>query len=141
MSKATVVVTLAHEREITLDFQNPSLQPSTNDLTSPQLPADTEVFLASLSDDRSRLIIGPPINISRNPGYDDQPSFTPDGGSVLFASARRQFGAVARDRAATRPRPGTVKRQPQTDIVRWDIATRTLVAITNTPEAEYSPSV
>ena len=51
-------------------------------------PADTEVFLASLSVRDGKVEIGKPINISNNPGYDNQPTFTPDGQSVLFTSVR-----------------------------------------------------
>ena len=32
--------------------------------------------------------IGKPINISNSTGYDNQPSFTPDGATVLFTSVR-----------------------------------------------------
>jgi hypothetical protein len=64
-------VTLAHEHEITLDFQNPSLQPSTAAPGTTNSPPDTEIFLASLSSADGKLAIGPPINTSKSPGYDN----------------------------------------------------------------------
>src|SRR5258705_12424359 len=87
-------------------------------------PPDTEIFLASLSASSSAtptpLTLGSPVNITSNPGYDNQPSFTPDGRSVLFTSIRG----------------GT-----QTDIYRYDIAAGRVARVTNTPESEYSPTV
>ena len=84
----------------------------------PAAPPDTEVFLAPLG---SGVSVGRPVNITNNPGYDNQPSFTPDGASLLFTSIR---GA------------GT-----QTDIYRYDIASGATVQVTRTPESEYSPTV
>lgn len=89
-------------------------------------PPDTEIFLAPLSLTGGKLTVGPPVNISASPGYDNQPSFTPDGAAVLFTSAR---GATA---------PGT---RPQTDIYRYHIASKQITRVTDTPESEYSPTV
>lgn len=88
--------------------------------TAPQAPPDTEIFLAPLSTANGAITVGAPINITSNPGYDNQPSFTPDGRSVLFTSIRG--GA-------------------QTDIYRYDIAAGKLARVTDTPESEYSPTV
>ena len=84
-------------------------------------PPDTEIFLATLSVSGRDVRIGAPANISNNPGYDNQPSFTPDGASVLFTSMR---GGAA-----------------QTDIYRYDIAARQVARVTDTPESEYSPTI
>jgi WD40-like Beta Propeller Repeat len=81
-------------------------------------PPDTDIFLAPLE---SGARVGRPANITSSPGYDNQPSFTPDGGSVLFTSIR---GGGA-----------------QTDIYRFDIASGTTSQVTRTPESEYSPTV
>lgn len=95
-----------------------------------QPPPDTEIFLAPLGVDGNALKLGAPINISNSPGYDNQPSFTPDGRTILFTSARN---APATSEGSTRP--------PATDIYRFDIATSTVHRLTATPEGEYSPTV
>lgn len=60
-------------------------------------------------------------NISNSSGYDNQPSFLPDGSAILFTSQRGE-GA-------------------QTDIYRYDLKTRAVTQLTKTPEGEYSPIV
>jgi hypothetical protein len=87
---------------------------------APTAPPDTEIFLAALSGTGGALTVARPVNISNSPGYDNQPSFTPDGRSVLFTSIRGGR---------------------QTDIYRYDIPTREIARITDTPESEYSPTV
>lgn len=91
-------------------------------------PPDTEIYLAALSRNNGRLIVGTAINISSNPGYDNQPFFTSDGGAILFSSARG-------------PSPGVRESAGQTDIYRYDRATKTIARVTQTPESEYSPTV
>jgi WD40-like Beta Propeller Repeat len=80
---------------------------------------ETEIFLATLST-RDGFTIGRPANITNSAGYDNQPSFTPDGAAIFFTSNR---GAA------------------QTDIYRYDIATAATTRVTETPEGEYSPTV
>jgi hypothetical protein len=84
-----------------------------------QAPPSTEIYLAPF--DAGGRLQTPAINISNSPGYDNQPSFLPDGSAVLFSSQRGE---------------GT-----QTDIYRYDIATRAVTQLTKTPEREYSPLV
>ena len=79
----------------------------------------TEVYLADLYTDMIPHV-GPPTNISDNTGYDNQPSFLPDGSGLLFTSNRDG---------------------KQTDIYRYDLATKALTQLTRTPESEYSPIV
>jgi hypothetical protein len=83
-------------------------------------PPDTEIFLAPLFSGPGA-VVGAPINITSSPGYDNQPSFTPDGTGILFTSVRGG---------------GT-----QTDIYRYDIASAQTARVTDTPESEYSPTV
>lgn len=80
----------------------------------------TEVFLAPLNISPSGITVGAPVNISTNPGYDNQPSFLPDSSAVIFASNRDG---------------------KQNDIYKWDIASQKLVQLTHTAENEYSPLV
>jgi dipeptidyl aminopeptidase/acylaminoacyl peptidase len=86
----------------------------------PAPPPDTEIFLASLSASTDGPTVGEPANITNSPGYDNQPSFTPDGRSILFTSIRG----------------GT-----QTDIYRYDLASRVVSRVTDTPESEYSATI
>ena len=86
----------------------------------PAAPPDTEIFLAPFSTSASAPV-GPPANITNSPGYDNQPSFTPDGTGILFTSIRGG---------------GT-----QTDIYRFDVASGSTLRVTTTAESEYSPTV
>jgi len=92
-------------------------------------PPATEVFLASFAMTGGKAALGAPVNISNNPGYDNQPSFTPDGRSVLFTSVRGDRKPDPAHSAAT-----------GSDIYRYDIASRQLSQVTATPESEYSPT-
>jgi len=93
-------------------------------------PPDTEIYLATLSTASGRVTIGAPANISNSPGYDNQPSFTPDGRAVLFTSVRGDRKPDPANGAAT-----------GSDIYRYEIATQQLTRLTETPESEYSPVV
>ena len=90
-------------------------------------PPATEVFLAPLSAAAGKLSIGPPVNVSNSPGYDNQPFFAPDGQRLFFTSARGEVSSKCGD--------------PQTDVYRYDLATRTVARVTHTPDCEYSPTV
>lgn len=84
-------------------------------------PPATEVYLAPLTTGATPGFgIGPWINISNNAGYDNQPSFLPDSSGLLFSSNRDG---------------------KQTDIYRYDSASKKLSQVTSTPESEYSPTV
>jgi dipeptidyl aminopeptidase/acylaminoacyl peptidase len=88
--------------------------------TQPTPPPPTEIFLAPLTVSAGEVRIGEPENITKSPGYDNQPFFTPDGRGVLFTANRDG---------------------KQTDIYRYDLASRELTQLTKTPESEYSPTV
>ncbi|HEY9229767.1 MAG TPA: hypothetical protein VIP11_24160 [Gemmatimonadaceae bacterium] len=82
--------------------------------------APTDIFLAPLSAQNGRPVVGTPVNITNRPGYDNQPSFTPDNRAILFTSTREDG---------------------QSDIYRYDIASKTTTRVTSTPESEYSATV
>lgn len=83
-------------------------------------PPSTDIFLVDVLKRGGQLALGTPVNITFRPGYDNQPSFTPDGKSLLFTSQREG---------------------EQTDIYRYELATRFTAPITKTAESEYSPTV
>jgi hypothetical protein len=85
-----------------------------------QGPAGTEIHLIPLTVGDTSVTIGAPVNITNRPGYDNQPSFTADGRSVLFTSVRADA---------------------QADIYRYDIGTRSTTRVTSTTESEYSATV
>ena len=93
-----------------------------------QAPPDTEIYLASLKMIDGAIELGAPVNITNNPGYDNQPFFTADGKGILFASVRG---------AAPGGAEGSLTR---TDIYRYDIASRATARVTETAEGEYSPT-
>ena len=90
-------------------------------LSAQQAPPATEVFLSRVDTTAPGVVgLSEPLNISSNPGYDNQPSFLPDGSAILFSSQRDG---------------------KQMDIYRYDIASKKLSQVTSTPEGEYSPTV
>ncbi len=90
-------------------------------------PPDTDVFVSRLTTSGGRLTVGKPENISNSPGYDNQPSFSPDGRSVFFTSARGEVSPVTR--------------AAQMDIYRYDVSSKSVRPVTRTSESEYSPTV
>lgn len=96
-------------------------QPAPRPQPAAQAPPDTEVYLAPLKIANGSIEIGQATNVSNSPGYDNQPFFTPDGSALLFTSVRGG---------------GT-----QTDIYRYDLASKRIAQVTSTAESEYSPTV
>lgn len=78
----------------------------------------SEIYVFNLFEDDSIIRLTDPINISSNPGYDNQPMFSEDGLTVLFTS----------------------EREGQTDIAQYNLIEGYRTWITNTPDNEYSPS-
>ncbi len=85
-----------------------------------QAPPATEIYLAPLTWAGPKVTVGKPINITNNPGYDNQPQFLLDSSGLLFSSNRDGV---------------------QTDIYRYDIALKKVVQVTATPDNEYSPTL
>jgi len=82
-------------------------------------PLATDIYLADLRVAQGRVSIGAPVNVTARPGYDNQPSFLPDGRAFLYTSVREDS---------------------QADIYRYDIDQKTSVRLTTTRESEYSPT-
>ncbi len=80
----------------------------------------TEIFLAPLTLSGDRVSVGRPVNVTNNPGYDNQPQFLPDSSGFLFSSNRDGR---------------------QTDIYRYDINEKRIVQVTRTGDNEYSPTM
>ena len=78
---------------------------------------DTEVYLFDYSNSKPLPILTNPKNISNNPGYDNQPSFSKNGKFIFFSSTRNG----------------------QTDILRFDIKNDKKKWISQTIGGEYSP--
>lgn len=81
-------------------------------------PPGTDVFLADLAVREGRIVIGAPVNVTARPGYDNQPSFSPDGRIIYYTSIRGG----------------------QADIYRYELEAGRSVQVTRTPESEYSPT-
>ncbi len=85
---------------------------------SAQLP-DTDIFLSTIKKTSSGYNFSGPENITLRKGYDNQPSFTPDGKKILFVSI---FDST------------------QSDIYSYDIKSGQTKQVTRTPVSEYSPA-
>ena len=83
-------------------------------------PNPVNLWVVDLKWTGSQLSTGTPVKLTNDNGTNSQPSFSPDGRSVVF-SATRDTGS--------------------SDIYRIDLATRTETRITRTPENENSPTV
>jgi WD40 repeat protein len=83
-------------------------------------PPAADIYLVALQATVGRLRIGDPVRITDWQGYDNQPHFAPDGGSVFYTSIREDG---------------------QADIYRFTIAGKTTARITSTSEGEFSPTV
>ncbi len=82
-----------------------------------QAPPATDVWLVPLAGGVP--VVAGAVNLTDRDGYDNQPSFTPDGAGLLYTSFR----------------------DGQTDIFRYDLAAGAARPLTHTPESEYSPTV
>lgn len=81
-------------------------------------PPAGDIFIIDLKDEK-KLKVGQPTRITSGAGYNNQPSFLPDGQSILYTSIRDK----------------------QADIYRYDIRSGATTQVTNTPESEYSPTL
>lgn len=84
-----------------------------------QQPKGTDIYLTSFEIKNNKYTFSDPINFTNREGYDNQPSFTPDGKEILYVSQRND----------------------QTDIYKYDLETKNIYQVTNTSESEYSPTI
>lgn len=83
-------------------------------------PPNSDIFLTPLLRDGDSLRLGATQNITRRPGYDNQPSFLTDATALLYTA---------------------IDSSGQADIWRYDLRSRRRTRLTDTPESEYSPTV
>jgi hypothetical protein len=100
--------------------QQPPPPPAAAQSPATPTPPDTDIFVVPVKTVGGAWDFGEPANVTRRAGYDNQPSFLPDGRSLLFTSQREN---------------------DQTDIYRYDFRTGATTRVTSTPESEYSPTV
>ena len=129
LAQGCIAAMIPTEAEVFLEYEGPPPQQTPPPHPAAPPPPDTEIYLAPLTKTNGELTVGTPSNITNSPGYDNQPFFTPDGGAILFASARTPTPAL-------RDNPNL----PQTDIWRYDIASKGISRVTQTPENEFSPT-
>ena len=85
-----------------------------------QVPPNTEVFMADIRIANGNFEVLQVKNVSENEGYDSQPSFSPDGQSLLYAS----------------------NRGGETDIMMASVWSLNKIWLTDTPNrSEYSPQL
>lgn len=88
--------------------------------TAAQRPPGTDIYLVEVRTSGGNATFVEPVNITDRAGYDNQPSFLPDGRSVLYTS----------------------NRGGQTDIYQYFVRTKATEQVTHTnPESEYSATV
>jgi dipeptidyl aminopeptidase/acylaminoacyl peptidase len=98
----------------------PAQSPAPSPAATTQPPPDTDIFVVELKSVAGKLEFSQPVNITHRVGYDNQPSFLPDGQTLLFTSQREG---------------------DETDIFRYDFKTGATTQLTHTPESEYSPTL
>ncbi len=83
-----------------------------------QLP-NTDIWLLDIKANRDSIVLKNPVNITNRLGYDNQPSFSPDGKYILYTS---------------------IHEDKQADIYKYDLITKNISQFTKTATSEYSPT-
>lgn len=83
-----------------------------------QMP-ETDIWLVNLVKKEGKIAYEKPVNITNRVGYDNQPTFSPDGKSIYYVS---------------------VKEDKQADIFQYIINSKKQVQLTKTTTSEYSPT-
>ncbi|OLE55844.1 MAG: hypothetical protein AUG51_01050 [Acidobacteria bacterium 13_1_20CM_3_53_8] len=89
-------------------------------MTQTAPPPVTKIFLVDVTNHNGQMKVSKPVSITAFEGYNNQPSFLPDGRSLFFTSIREGG---------------------QADIYRYDLGTGATVRVTETRESEFSPTV
>ncbi len=79
---------------------------------------DTDIFLAPVEWAGGKIRMGEATNVTKRPGYDNQPQFLGNNSGFLFSSYRNG----------------------QADIYLFSLEDRVVSRVTDTPESEYSPT-
>jgi len=87
--------------------------------SSTPTPPSSDIFVADVKSHEGQVKFGQPVKITNWVGYNNQPSFLPDGRSLLYTSIKDK----------------------QADIYRYDIRSGSTSQITSTPESEFSPTL
>src|SRR6266446_2696373 len=82
-------------------------------------PPASDIFIIDVTSHNGKTKLGQPVKINTSVGYNNQPSFMPDGQSILYTSIRDK----------------------QADIYRYDLRGGATTQITKTPESEYSTTL
>lgn len=105
---------------------NPANQPAEEETASAasQAPPGTDIFLVEFSEPTTAPAVR---RLTDRIGYDNQPAFLPDGARLAYTSI-----------SSTPSESGEAL--SQADILSVDLETGAKVALTETPESEYSPT-
>jgi hypothetical protein len=104
-------------------------QGQTPGAAAPTGAPDTDIFLSRVTRRDGAVLVQPPLNLTRRPGYDNQPSFDARG-RVLYYT-RRAPNALLRDSV----------RDVQTDIWRYALDGSDHTPAITTAESEYSAQI
>ena len=85
-----------------------------------QPPPGNEIYLLTLNNSKNGIAVKDPQNITNRAGYDNQPFFHPDKSLVYYTSANAEG---------------------RTDLIEYNLETKSSRQLTNTPEREFSPTV
>jgi tricorn protease-like protein len=94
--------------------QTPTPSPSPN-----PTPPSSDIYASDVKVHNGQMKFSQPLKITNTVGYNNQPSFMPDGKSILYTSIRDK----------------------QADIFGYDLHSSKIIQITNTAESEYSPTL
>jgi len=83
-------------------------------------PPNSDIFIARILHAGDSISLGAAQNVTRRPGYDNQPAFLTDATGILYTA---------------------IDSSGQADVWRYDIRSRRRVRLTSTPESEYSPTM